>query len=70
MKKLAYQTLEMTAIVSGLVLGLHVSSGLAASCDIHQSQISEGEGVRSVLVLAATDREEGESRKPGTGLDR
>lgn len=70
MKKLAYQTLEMTAIVSGLVLGLHVSSGLAASGDIHQSQISEGEGVRSVLVLAATDREEGESRKPGTGLDR
>jgi hypothetical protein len=70
MKKLARKTCEMTAIATGLVLGLHVSAGLAAPTEIHQSRVSEGKSLQSVVVLAASDREEGESRKPGTGIDR
>jgi len=70
MKKLARTTLEMTVIATGLVLGLHAGAGLAAPTENRQSTVSEGQRPESVLVLAASDREEGESRKPGTGLDR
>lgn len=70
MKKLARKTTEMTVIATGLVLGLHVSAGLAAPTEVYPSIVSEGKGLQSVPVLAASDREEGESRKPGTGLDR
>jgi hypothetical protein len=70
MKKLVCKTFEMTAIATGLVLGIHVSSGLAAPTEIHQSRVSEGNGLQSVLVLAASDQKEGESPKPGQGLDR
>ncbi|MGB7276069.1 MAG: hypothetical protein WBC69_22460 [Geitlerinemataceae cyanobacterium] len=70
MKKLARKTASLTAIATGLVLGLHVSVGLAVPAEVHQSIVSEGKGLQSFLVLAASDREDGESRKPGTGLDR
>jgi hypothetical protein len=70
MKKFAQKTVEVTALATGLLLGLHVSAGLATPLEIHQSMASEGKGPQSVLVLAASDPEEGESRKPGSGIDR
>lgn len=70
MKKLVCKTFEMTAIATGLVLGLHVSSGLAAPTEIHLSRVSEGNSLQSVLMLAASDQKEGDSPNPGTGIDR
>ena len=70
MKKLARKTGEMSVIAAGLVLGLQVSAGLAAPAEIHQSRVSEGNSLQSILVLAASDQDEGSSNPPGTGLDR